>query len=140
MFADDLKDARVKAGITGREAARRSGISSAYYSQLETGKREKPPAHVLSRIAAALGVETAYFASDACNRQLMARENSPGEYTVNDRPALLAKMSDLERQLERANDTIAAQARTIESMQRGRAPAVPVSTAESGHEDCFRIG
>ncbi len=50
MFNDDLKQARTRLGISGREAAKRIGISSAYYSQLETGKREKPKGELLARM------------------------------------------------------------------------------------------
>ena len=60
MFKDDLKQARIRLGISGREAAKRVGISSAYYSPLETGKREKPKGELLARME---GVLQASFTS-----------------------------------------------------------------------------
>lgn len=50
MFADELKKARIAIGISGREAAKRLGISSPYYSQLETGKRDMPKGILLEKI------------------------------------------------------------------------------------------
>ena len=42
------------------------------------------------------------------------------------------RCEELERQLDRANETIASQARTIEAMQQGRAGVAPVSGAIGG--------
>lgn len=119
MFANDLKMARVKAGLTGRETARRCEISSAYYSQLETGARARPPDHVLSKLCEVLNVNFAYFASGDSKHCAEVKEQAD-LYSIPDRSELLSKIADLERQLDRANDTIAAQARTIESMQNVR--------------------
>lgn len=52
MFSEDLKHARISLGISGREAAKRLGISSPYYSQLETGKRDMPKGPLLEKIEA----------------------------------------------------------------------------------------
>lgn len=60
--------------------------------------------------------------------QNSVRESSVQQPSAED---LKARIADLERQLERANETIASQARTIEAMQ-GRAAAVPAAGARSG--------
>lgn len=50
MFNDELKKARLRKQLSGRKTAELVGLSSPYYSQLETGKRGPPPHEVLERI------------------------------------------------------------------------------------------
>ena len=59
MFHDELKRAREGARLSGREIARRAGISSAYYSQLETGTRGEPPEPLRSKLVEVIGVPSA---------------------------------------------------------------------------------
>lgn len=56
-FGNYIKEIRVNKGITGRELARRTGISQPYLSQLETGKNKKPSIEVIMKIAKGLGVD-----------------------------------------------------------------------------------
>lgn len=65
MFKDDLKKARLRAGLSGRETSKKAGISSAYYSQLETGARNRPPPDVLARLEGVLQTKFAGMASPA---------------------------------------------------------------------------
>ena len=62
MFKDDLKKARLRAGLSGRETSKKAGISSAYYSQLETGARNRPPPDVLARLEGVLQTKFAELA------------------------------------------------------------------------------
>ena len=65
MFNEDLKRARLRAGLSGRKTAELAGISSAYYSQLETGARGFPPAEVRSKLEEALQTKFAKSLSTA---------------------------------------------------------------------------
>lgn len=51
-----IKNKRYKKDISGRELSRRSGISQAYLSQIETGKNENPTRYILSKLSKGLGV------------------------------------------------------------------------------------
>jgi transcriptional regulator with XRE-family HTH domain len=55
-FGEYLKILRERAGISQETLAEESGISSAYVSQIETGRRNPPTPDVLRRMAAPLGV------------------------------------------------------------------------------------
>ena len=50
-----LRELRQRAGITVREASRRSGVSNPYLSQIETGKRH-PGTEALNKLAPVYGV------------------------------------------------------------------------------------
>lgn len=50
MFGNELKKARLAKQLSGRKTAELAGISSPYYSQIETGKRPKPPRAVVKRL------------------------------------------------------------------------------------------
>lgn len=58
FFYEELKDIRKNKGFTIREVAERSGVSSAYISQLENGQRGTPSPDILSKLSGAL--ETPY--------------------------------------------------------------------------------
>ena len=51
-----IKKLRQEKGISGRELARRSEISQAYLSQLETGQNENPTPQILKKLANGLGI------------------------------------------------------------------------------------
>lgn len=55
-FGEYLKLLRERAGLSQETLAEESEISSAYVSQLETGRRNPPTPDVLRRMAAPLGV------------------------------------------------------------------------------------
>src|SRR4051794_39813698 len=60
-FSQELRSARLRAGLTVRQLAERSGLTSATVSRLELGQIASPkPAH-LQRLASALGVEVEGF-------------------------------------------------------------------------------
>jgi transcriptional regulator with XRE-family HTH domain len=50
-LGDELRRIRVAKGLTLREVERRTGVSNAYLSQLETGKIERPAPSFLHRLA-----------------------------------------------------------------------------------------
>lgn len=95
MFKEDLKQARTRLGISGREAAKRIGISSAYYSQLETGKREKPKGELLARM------ETVLQAAFTTSAPLASASNSASgcKQCVSELAALQSRMSHVEQLL-----------------------------------------
>lgn len=115
-----LLAARKRLGLTQQEMAEKLGISRNYLALIETGKRRVPP-HVADQL-----VTMRQDIVTSCENQSIAE---PADLAPNN--SYLARIADLERQLERANETIASQARTIEAMQ-GRAIAVPASGARSG--------
>ena len=55
-FGEYLKMLRERAGLSQESLAEEADISSAYISQLETGRRNPPTPDVLRRMAPALGV------------------------------------------------------------------------------------
>jgi len=56
-FGEFLTEKRKEKKITMRELERRSGISQAYISQLENGKRNPPKPEVLKKLAEALEIQ-----------------------------------------------------------------------------------
>lgn len=55
-FGEYLKVLRERAGLSQETLAEEAGISSAYVSQIETGRRNPPTPDVLRRMAGPLGV------------------------------------------------------------------------------------
>jgi transcriptional regulator with XRE-family HTH domain len=55
-FYDQLKDYRKLKGYTIREVADRSGVSSAYISQLENGNRGIPSPEILMKLSEGLNI------------------------------------------------------------------------------------
>ena len=54
-LAEVIREARVRARLSMRELARRSGLSAAQISRIEAGEVERPVAETLVRLAKALG-------------------------------------------------------------------------------------
>lgn len=71
-LAATLKRYRGDIDISQAELARRTGLSRAYISELESGLGKRPSGDVLLRIAEALGVTIA----DLLDRQIRARKGS----------------------------------------------------------------
>lgn len=59
-FADRLKAARTKAGLTGAELAAKAGCSRKHIHSLETG-RSRPSWEIVPVLAAALGIDQQDF-------------------------------------------------------------------------------
>ncbi|MCU0726455.1 MAG: LexA family transcriptional regulator [Planctomycetes bacterium] len=55
-FADHLREARRRSGLTQTDLAERAGLTGSYISLLESGKKPPPSDRVLSRLSRALGV------------------------------------------------------------------------------------
>ncbi|MBH0228832.1 helix-turn-helix domain-containing protein [Halobacillus yeomjeoni] len=55
-FGDSIKKIRIEKGLTMREVERRSGISQAYLSQIENGKRSTPKYDTVIKLSKGLGV------------------------------------------------------------------------------------
>lgn len=56
MYTNKIKKYRNERGITLKELAEKSGISSGYLSHLENGSRDNPSKEVMENISAALGL------------------------------------------------------------------------------------
>lgn len=53
-----LKRARKELGLTQEQVAEKAGISSNYYSMLETGRKDNPSSKVIEKIAKVLRLQT----------------------------------------------------------------------------------
>jgi len=60
-FGEALKVKRQQACLTQEELAKRAGISGAYLSYLETGKRIPPPRILVSALADSLGCDASFL-------------------------------------------------------------------------------
>lgn len=60
-FGEGIKKLRSEKGLTSSELAKRSGISQAYLSQLESGKNKNPTPDILNKLSKGLGLSYAYF-------------------------------------------------------------------------------
>jgi transcriptional regulator with XRE-family HTH domain len=58
-IGERIKLRREEAGLSGAELARRTDLSRAYLSEIETGKAQRPSGQVLFRIASELGTTVA---------------------------------------------------------------------------------
>lgn len=56
LIGDFIKEKRKKMGLSARELSRRSNVSQAYLSQIETGKNDNPSMEVLEKLAAAFHI------------------------------------------------------------------------------------
>lgn len=52
-----LRQLREEAGLTQDQLARKAGVTEAYISMIEAGKRQWPSVPVLRRLAKAFGIE-----------------------------------------------------------------------------------
>lgn len=60
-FADRLKALRLKASLTVRELAEKSGVERTYLYALEAGRKAAPPWDTVVALAKALGAKTDAF-------------------------------------------------------------------------------
>jgi transcriptional regulator with XRE-family HTH domain len=63
LLGDNIKAARIAAGLSQQEAASASGVGLAHYGRVERGEID-PRVATLVRIAAGLGVSAAYLLRD----------------------------------------------------------------------------
>ncbi|GAB3797512.1 helix-turn-helix domain-containing protein [Virgibacillus kimchii] len=56
-FGEFIKEKRTEKGLTMRELERRTGISQAYISQIESGKRNVPKPELIKKISNGLDVD-----------------------------------------------------------------------------------
>lgn len=113
-FFSRLDYQRKKRGETLVDVARIVGISGPAIHAWKKGSLPTPDK--LHLLASHYGVSVEWLLTGN-NSAVEQREAS----VINDLSSAKARIGDLERQLERANETIASQARTIEAMQQGRA-------------------
>ena len=56
---DWLRESRIKNGLSGREMAKKLGITEGYYSLIESGERQKKmDSTIIMKLSLALGVPT----------------------------------------------------------------------------------
>lgn len=53
-FGEYVRESRIRKNMSGRELARRAGISQAYLSQLERGENKKPSLEIIVKLAEGL--------------------------------------------------------------------------------------
>lgn len=119
-----LYEVRKGLGLTQLELSERLGIAKNYVYLMESGR--KPLTQSVLEAA-----EQLYSTSKQSESTI-----SP----VKRIDELLLEVASLKADLKQANETIANLSKAMVDRDRGRAPAAHVLTAESGHDDCFKIG
>jgi transcriptional regulator with XRE-family HTH domain len=113
-FGEALKEARQLAGLTQSELAERVGISGAYLSYLETGKRIPPPRILVTTLADSLG-------SDASHLWQLARHE---------------RASHLDKRIEGSAPSLRASIHTERNADPCPLPADEIASAVAAlHED-----
>jgi transcriptional regulator with XRE-family HTH domain len=87
LFSERLLDARKSVGMKASDIAGKVGISKAYLSQLETGKREKPSIDLIKRLAVTLGVSVNHLAD--CVADSQRADHATGPIAAPPSPAVL---------------------------------------------------
>ena len=124
-LAEVIRDARVRARLSMRELARRSGLSAAQISRIEAGEVERPVAETLVRLAKALGrdaqlllVFTGHIRGARAQQLLrQAIEALPEPSRAEHNPALSRLHADSERE-RRLRDELADAERALAGIQQ----------------------
>jgi transcriptional regulator with XRE-family HTH domain len=124
-LAEVIREARVRARLSMRELARRSGLSAAQISRIEAGEVERPVAETLVRLAKALGRDAqlllvfAGHIGGARAQQLLrqAIEVLPEPSRAEHTPALSRLDADSERE-RRLRDELADAERALTGIQQ----------------------
>lgn len=72
-----LKNAREAAGLTQHEVAERAGLTAAYVSQVESGRRADPQFSTIVKMCTALRITTDHVASEVFSFTGVKREKIP---------------------------------------------------------------
>jgi transcriptional regulator with XRE-family HTH domain len=147
-MAEVTREARVRAGLSMRGLARRSGLSAAQVSRIEAGEVERPVAESLVKLAKALDRDAqlllvfAGHIRGARARQLLRQAieavPEPGRAEHADALARLEAEDDRERRLrEGLADAEAALAQAQRDLDEAREPAEPLRAA---HERLREVG
>lgn len=68
-FSDNLKKYRHEKGLGVNELGRRVGVSGAYISALEMGKKQNPSLEIIEKIATALDIPSSFLTSNNCEHK-----------------------------------------------------------------------
>lgn len=79
MFYDQLRQIRQRKGFKIREVAQRSGVSAAYISQIESGRRGTPSPDILLKLAE--GLDSSYNELMEMAGYLSPKTEGAGEQT-----------------------------------------------------------
>ena len=127
----NLRRIREQRGLSLAELAGLAGIGKSTLGNYEQGKTAMSEAKIktLAHCLKTTPEEIDRFIDEPPRDQTrIGRRVDPCKIC----PSKDARIADLERQLERANETIASQARAIDSMQQGRTHVAPASGACGG--------
>lgn len=107
-FGYVIKEQRKNIGISLREAAKRTGISHPYLSQLENGKTKNPTREVIKKLSVGLGIsyafllETAGYFEGVSNNELDRLKNILNDLRYDDNH-LCEKILELKSKKDRLN-------------------------------------
>ncbi|MBT2641728.1 helix-turn-helix domain-containing protein [Bacillus sp. ISL-41] len=76
-FGEYLRSLRKRKGLTINQLEELSGISNAYISQIETGKRRTPSPEILQKLSSHLGVSHEHLMQKAGYMQNTVEHHSP---------------------------------------------------------------
>lgn len=81
MINNRIKERRIELNMTAKQLADKTGLTPAYISQLENGKRENPSVETMEKIATALYVSIDYLTNTKNDSELKKAEDKIEEYT-----------------------------------------------------------
>lgn len=93
-FGEHIREIRNHQGISIREAAKRSGVSQPYLSQLESGKNVNPTPQIIKKISAGLGVSYTHLLEVAG----LLEEGAVDRFVKSQKAANKALQEDVELQ------------------------------------------
>src|SRR6266566_6285849 len=146
-LAELTKEARMRAGLSMRGLARRSGLSAAQVSRIEAGEVERPAAETLVRLAKALDRDAqlllvfAGHIRGARARQLLreAIEALPEPGRAEHADALASLEAEDERE-HRLREELADAERTLATAQRAAGERVAAEPLRETHERLREVG
>src|SRR5512132_2520138 len=146
-MAEVTREARVRAGLSMRALARRSGLSAAQISRIEAGEVERPAAETLVRLAKALDRDAqillvfAGHIRGARARQLLreASEALPEPGRAEQADALARLEAEDERE-QRLRDELAEAERALAKTQRAAGGQVAAEPLREARERLRELG
>src|SRR5512132_1396092 len=146
-LAEVTKEARVRARLSMRGLARRSGLSAAQISRIEAGEVERPVAETLVKLAKALDRDAqlllvfAGHISGARARQLLRQAieavPEPGRAAYAD---ALARLEAEDEREQRLREELAEAERALAKAQRAAVERVAAEPLREAHERLREVG
>lgn len=85
MVNNKIKSRRTELKMTAKKLSEETGLTPAYISQLENGKRENPSTDVMDKIADALHTTIDYLLNRTEDTELQKAEDKIDKYTEQDK-------------------------------------------------------